>query len=145
VPKCENINISRNGGNIKSNKAKGTRFEHEFANILAEYGFWAHVLESKKNGAQPFDVIAVKNNIAYSFDCKVCESDVFLFSRIMENQHLAFSKLHDCGSTNTYLAVKFDSDIYIVPYVSRQSSTKQLSLDLIQQHCKDVYTWVQAL
>ena len=40
-----------------NNKTSGNRFEQDFANLLAEHGFWAHVMQQNKAG-QPADIIA---------------------------------------------------------------------------------------
>ena len=42
-----------------SNKTSGNKFEDDFSIILAKNGFWAHVMQQKKEG-QPADIIAVK-------------------------------------------------------------------------------------
>ena len=83
-----------------SNKAYGTQFERDFAKILAEHGFWAHRMQDNKNG-QPFDIIAAKNGNVYAIDCKDCQSDVFSFERIEENQRSAMSLWEACGNRTT--------------------------------------------
>jgi Holliday junction resolvase len=74
-----------------SNKATGTSFEKEFCKLASEHGFWAHMLQGNTQG-QPSDVILAKNGKAALIDCKVCENNKFLFSRIEENQDLAMTK-----------------------------------------------------
>ena len=51
------------------NRSSGTRFEQDFANLLAEHGFWAHVMQQNKAG-QPADIIAVKGKFHTLIDCK---------------------------------------------------------------------------
>ena len=89
-----------------SNKSMGTAFEREFAELLAEKGFWVHRLQDNQNG-QPFDIIAVKNGRAYAFDCKDCAGRSFPLSRIEENQRLAMERWEECGNGTGYFAVHF--------------------------------------
>lgn len=99
---------------MQSNKKKGSKFEEEFASMLSEIGFWAHVVApNPKDGSQPFDVMAGKNERLYAFDCKTVEGNTFPLSRIEENQEKAFQKLHKCGCYKTYFVFKNKDDIYI--------------------------------
>ena len=100
-----------------NNKQIGTEWEKEFCELMAKNGFWVHFIEPNKAGAQPFDVIAVKNNKAFAFDCKTCKNPSFGLSRLEDNQKFAFDKWLDCGNIFVYIAVKFDSgEIYIIDY-----------------------------
>lgn len=89
-----------------SNKVTGTQFERDFAKILAEHGFWAHRMQDNKNG-QPFDIIAAKNGNVYAIDCKDCQSDVFSFERIEENQRSAMSLWEACGNRGAVFAIRY--------------------------------------
>lgn len=92
---------------VLSNKKKGSNFEEELASILARHGFWAHVVApNPKDGSQPFDVIAAKNNRVYNFDCKTLDVAKFPLRRIEENQEKAFTKLMDCGCDRNFFAFK---------------------------------------
>lgn len=62
-----------------SNKSSGTGFECDFAEYMAEKGYWAHVFQNNRNG-QPFDIILAKDGNTQAGDCKVCENDVFRLS-----------------------------------------------------------------
>lgn len=99
-----------------SNKSEGTRFEHVFADLLADRGYWAHCLQDNHND-QPFDVIACYNNQPYVFDCKVCTSDRFALSQMRENQRLAMRKFIKTGNKNAYFAINMHGYIYIVHYL----------------------------
>ena len=68
-----------------SNKSVGTKFEQKFAEILAERGYWVHLLQQNKNG-QPCDVIACRDGNTYLFDCKDCETGILRLSRVADNQ-----------------------------------------------------------
>lgn len=98
-----------------SNKSNGTAFERVFAELLSEEGFWAHCLKDNVNG-QPFDVIAAKNGRTYVFDCKDCQTDRFVLSRIEENQHNAMSLWAETGNYQGMFAVKFSGRIYLIPH-----------------------------
>ena len=98
-----------------SNKSNGTAFERAFAELLSEEGFWAHCLKDNVNG-QPFDVIAAKNGRTYVFDCKDCQTDRFVLSRIEENQRNAMSLWAETGNYQGMFAVKFSGRIYLIPH-----------------------------
>ena len=99
-----------------SNKTSGNKFENDFAKSLAEHGFWAHVMQQKKEG-QPADIIAVRGAFHTLIDCKEIsdEEKGFPFSRVEENQRLAmklFTKR--CGEL-CYFALKLpDGSIRMV-------------------------------
>ena len=98
-----------------SNRTRGTRFETEFCEKLAEEGFWAHDMTQGKAG-QPADVIAVKDNLGYIIDCKVCETERFDFSRVEPNQEAAMRLWQDRGNTECYFAIKYQDQIYMISY-----------------------------
>lgn len=98
-----------------SNKSSGTAFEREWAQMLADHGFWTHCLKDNANG-QPFDVIASRNGIAYVFDCKECASGRFQLSRIEENQKNAMTLWRETGNTMGMFVLKFEELIILVPY-----------------------------
>ena len=101
---------------ILNNKRRGMAFEREFCKFLADRGYWVHFISPAPNGAQPFDVIAVKNGIAYAIDCKTSASDRFSYSRLEQNQVLAFEKWIKCRNTEPMIAVKYADRIYLVFY-----------------------------
>ena len=98
-----------------SNKSVGTAFEREFAQMLSENGFWAHCLCDNRNG-QPFDVIAARKGATYVFDCKECQGDVFLLSRIEENQHNAMMLWSGTGNSQPMFAIRFMDRVYLVEH-----------------------------
>ena len=99
-----------------NNKQLGTSFEKQFVQLLKENGFWAHFIEPNQSGAQPFDVIAIKDGIPYAFDCKTCIRDYFSIKRLEINQMTAFNKVMHCGCMNTYVAVLHNDKIHLVKY-----------------------------
>lgn len=99
-----------------NNKMLGTYFERKMCNLLSNQGWWAHFIEPKQNGAQPFDIIAVKNGRAVAIDCKTCSSNRFTIDRLEDNQICAFDKWLRCGNEMPYVAVEHNDDIYMIPY-----------------------------
>lgn len=99
-----------------NNKTAGTRFEKEFAGLLADNWFWVHLFQDNKNG-QPCDVIAARNGHAYLFDCKDCQGDYFPLSRIEENQYNAMRLFEMTGNGRGKFAIRFSGqEIYLVDY-----------------------------
>ena len=80
-----------------SNKSSGTGFECDFAEYMAEKGYWAHVFQNNRNG-QPFDIILAKDGNTQAGDCKVCENDVFRLSRMREWRTMV---LHSAGTSKS--------------------------------------------
>ena len=101
---------------MTSNKKIGNDFEQEFCELLKEKGYWAHFITPDKRGAQPFDIIAVMNGIAFAFDCKTCSTKWFTVSRMEENQKMAFERWLACGNEDPYVAIKYNNHIYCIPY-----------------------------
>ena len=112
---------------MANNKQIGAKFEQEFVEILAKDGFWAHFLAPSPTGAQPFDVVAMKDGYAYCFDCKTSVKPIFPLSRLEDNQILAFDKWIKCGGNMPCVAVKYDNKIYLVEYTRLQ---REGSVDL---------------
>lgn len=116
------VHRSREGGRkaMVSNKTAGSRFEKEFAGILADHWFWVHLFQDNKNG-QPCDVIAAKDGHAYLFDCKNCETDCFQLSRAEENQINAMILFSMMGNAVGMFAIRFpDGQVYLLPYTKLQ-------------------------
>ena len=87
------------------NRSTGNRFEQDLSHILADHGFWVHVMQQNKAG-QPADIIAVKGRFHTLIDCKVCENGTFTFDRIEDNQRNAMKRFFNrCGEL-CYFALK---------------------------------------
>ena len=96
------------------NRTTGGRFEQELSHILAENGFWVHVMQQNKAG-QPADLIAVKGRFHTLIDCKVCENGYFPFDRIEENQRSAMKMFFRKTGELCYFALKMpDGEIRMV-------------------------------
>ena len=97
------------------NRSTGSRFEQELSHILAENGFWVHVMQQNKAG-QPADIIAVKGKFHTLIDCKLVSDDGgFSFDRVEENQKYAMRMFQrKCGEL-CYFALKLpDNTIWLV-------------------------------
>lgn len=99
-----------------NNKKLGTDFETEFCELLASRGYWVHFISPAPNGGQPFDVVAAKGGEAFAFDCKTCAANRFTYSRLEDNQIMAFELWMKCGNNEPRVAVKHKGAIYLIPY-----------------------------
>ena len=101
-----------------NNKTLGTAFECRMCELLALKGYWVHFIVPDARGAQPFDIIAVKNGKAIAIDCKTCVADMFNINRLEDNQIMAFEKWLSVGNSEPIIAVEHKEEIYIIPYKS---------------------------
>ena len=99
-----------------NNKKLGASFEREFCELLASKGWWVHFITPAPNGGQPFDIIAVKGGSAMAFDCKTSATHIFPLTRLEENQIMAFERWLACGNEEPQVAVKYNDNIYLIPY-----------------------------
>ena len=92
------------------NRTNGGKFEQEMSHILAEAGFWSHVMQQNKSG-QPADIVAVKGKFHTLIDCKVIsDTKGFSFDRIEDNQKMAMRTFQrKCGEL-CYFAFKLPDD-----------------------------------
>ena len=99
-----------------TNKRLGNLFERELCGILAQEGYWVHFIVPDARGAQPFDIIAVKDGKALAIDCKTCVAHSFNISRLEDNQIMAFNRWMKCGNPVPIIAVKHNDLIYKIKY-----------------------------
>lgn len=107
-----------------NNKRRGTAFEKEVVNLLKFQGWWVHFISPDATGAQPFDIIAVKDSMTVAIDCKTSVKKIFNINRLEDNQIYAFEKWMACGNTIPLLFVKFDGQISTVPYTDLKDRKK---------------------
>lgn len=100
-----------------NNKKTGTDFENRVCDYLSGKGYWVHFIVPDARGAQPFDVIAVKDGEAYAIDCKTCVANVFTINRLEENQIMAFQKWIRCGNFNAVIAIEHCEEMMCVDYM----------------------------
>ena len=101
-----------------NNKKLGTSFEQYVCKLLARDGYWVHFIAPDARGAQPFDIVAVKNGKAHAIECKTLrkEDRDFRLERLEQNQVLAFQRWVDCGNGMPKILVYHDHEVYVVPY-----------------------------
>lgn len=100
-----------------NNKTLGTAFEQKMCELLAQKGYWVHFIVPDARGAQPFDIIAVKNGKPFAIDCKTCVRNNFTYDRLEDNQIMAFEKWLSVGNSEPIIAVEHNDGIYIIPYI----------------------------
>jgi len=91
-----------------NNKQNGNELERLFANTLAKKEYWVHRMQDNANG-QPFDIIAVSDDMAAAYECKDCKNDIFEFNRIEENQRLAYNAWVDGYNSEFFIVIRFNS------------------------------------
>ena len=101
---------------MANNKQIGTEFERKVCEILSADGWWVHFISPDNRGAQPFDIIAVKEGRAIAADCKTCEGKIFSIDRLEDNQRLAFEKWQRCGNSEPMLFVKHRNEVFCIEY-----------------------------
>ena len=99
-----------------NNKKRGSEFEKRICEWLASRGYWVHFIVPDARGAQPFDIIAVKDGRALALDCKTCVADAFNINRLEDNQVMAFERWLRCGNKMPYIAVYHAHELYMIPY-----------------------------
>jgi Holliday junction resolvase len=99
-----------------NNKQLGDKFEQEMVEWFATAGYWVHFLTPDKRGAQPFDIIAVRNGRAVVGDCKTSSRKTFSIDRLEDNQRLAFERWIACGNEVPYVFIKYRDVVWFVPY-----------------------------
>lgn len=110
-----------------NNKRLGTEFERETCDKLSKMGYWVHFISpDPATGKQPFDIIAVVENVAIAIDCKTCVDHIFRLSRAEDNQILAFEKWLMCGNEGAYFLVKHEGKAYLVPFRDIRDNGKVL-------------------
>ena len=114
-----------------NNKVLGNTFERLFVEKLKDNGFWAHFIEPNRSGAQPFDVIAIRDGQTYVFDCKTSMKDSIGMNRLQLNQEFAFEKIQQAGCWHTYLAVLHEGRVYCVHYNQLKYGSVKLNENLL--------------
>ena len=117
------------------NKRIGSDFEKEMVDILANCGFWAHFIVPNPRGAQPFDIIAVKNGMAFAIECKTLSqnSKWFYFDRFEENQKMAFKKWIDINNGLPIIAIKQNNNIVTFFYSLELFNERGINIDELKK------------
>lgn len=101
-----------------NNKKLGTDFEREVVEYIRGSGAWVHFLTPDERGAQPFDIIAVRNGCAVAVECKTLTEKrrYFTIDRLEENQIMAFEKWMSCGNQSPLIFIKYGDCIKVITY-----------------------------
>lgn len=115
-----------------NNKKLGSDFEKEACKILSDMGYWVHFMTPDVRGAQPFDIIAVKNGVPFAIDCKTSVSKKFSLSRLEDNQIFAFERWKKCGNNEPLIFVKYQDKALVVTYANLKD---RKTVDLEKDYC----------
>ena len=122
------------------NRSTGNRFEQELSHLLAEHGFWVHVMQQNKAG-QPADIIAVKGKFHTLIDCKNCENGFFAFERIEDNQRSAMKMFFRKAGELCYFALKLPDGRIRIVSLERCDTLKNRGKNRISEKEMETETW----
>lgn len=130
------------------NRTTGEKFEQELSHMLAEHGFWCHVMQQNKAG-QPADIIAVKGKFHTLIDCKVCDQGYFSFDRIEDNQRSAMRTFFRKAGELSYFALKLpDESIRLVSLeraeTIRNRGKNRISADDMTKETWNIEDWLDS-
>ena len=110
---------------MMNNKQTGTAFEQEVVEYFRAKGYWVHFIAPDARGAQPFDIIAVKNGFAIAVECKTLADTEksFPIDRLEDNQKFAFDYWERCGNAEPLIAVKWRGKIKFIGWDKLRSNT----------------------
>ena len=113
-----------------NNKKLGTEFEREVCELLANNGYWVHFLAPDNRGAQPFDIIAVKDGLAMAVECKTLSDSQKYFSidRLEDNQIFAFERWLKCGNIMPFIFIKHGAKTFVIPW-ERLKTERSIKLE----------------
>lgn len=133
-PKCRKKRLPKK--TYRFNAMSGADFERKLCKLLKVLGFWALQISRSASGAQPFDVIAVKDGKMLAVDCKVCAANTFPLSRIEDNQWLAFRDISTKGGSNVKcgIMVFYNGDVYFYDYKAICLFNTQKSIKFDRSH-----------
>lgn len=123
------------------NRSTGGRFEQELAQVLADNGFWVHVMQQNKAG-QPADLIAIRGKFHTLIDCKVCDNSFFSFERIEENQKMAMKMFTRKANELCYFALKLPDESIRMVSLSRLETIKNRGKKRLSEKDIQTETWV---
>lgn len=109
-----------------NNKRLGISFEQYVCKILAKHGVWVHFMAPDSRGAQPFDIVAVKDGKAFAIECKTLDKKTrsFTLDRLEDNQRMAFQRWRDCGNGEPLIFVWHDHDVKVIEYKDLEANGK---------------------
>lgn len=106
----------------------GSEFEQRACELFASRGFWALNIPKNKFGAQPFDVIAIKDSEIWAVDCKVCSEPRLSLARVETNQALAFGMMTQRTNARCGFLCYHNKRLYFIPWSAIDMSKSSIKL-----------------
>lgn len=94
----------------------GNQLEKYVTRKLFECGWWALRIPRNPNGAQPFDIIAVKGSNVLAVDCKACAEPKFPIKRVEANQWTAFDTMLMRTNAVVGIVAENNETLYLIEY-----------------------------
>lgn len=123
----------------KKSYDNGKKFEQDLCNFFANKHYYVIYNEKSINQSQPFDILIMRDNIAFAIECKNLENNSGLFplNRIEENQLLAFKRFSECRNHNFILAILWNDNVYFINFDLLQFFNKSIDLKKIEPNIKN--------
>lgn len=118
----------------KKSYDNGKKFEEELCDYFSNQGYYVIYNEKGITGAQPCDIVIIKNNIATLVEAKNLDnkSGLFNLERVEENQRMAFRHFKKCKNSNFILAIKWNNKVWFIDFDLLQFYDKHINLKLIK-------------
>ena len=113
-------------------KMTGKNGEQVLAQDLNAKGFWVKLIPNDARGAQPFDIIAVRQKLVLMLDSKVCGQKRFPMERVEDNQWLAFEKAAKRTCACIGLICWYNGKFYYIPYSQLRVNIGNASIPLAE-------------
>lgn len=108
----------------------GAEFERLVADLFQKNGFWALRIPKNERGAQPFDILAIRGDVVYAVDCKVCERKYFSLNRIEDNQWISMDVMKRKTNAVLGFVIFHNERLFFVSYDEAfLSETASIHLD----------------
>lgn len=117
----------------------GAEFEKQLSHLFSKLNFYVIYNSKKVEGSQPFDLLVIKNNKAYAYECKTLENKNGLFpiSRVEHNQLLAYERFRKCNNTNMCLAILWNDNVYYINFDLLPYFDKHIDLKKVEPNIKN--------
>lgn len=131
---------------LKSQKL-GAKFEVELCWWLRKNGYYPEYHEKSVSGSQNGDITAIRNNIAYKFECKnlTNKSGTFTLDRIEANQSLAYKTYRECGNTNFIVAILWNDNVYFIDFCILQFYKKSVPISKLEPNITNWSEFVKTI
>jgi Holliday junction resolvase len=95
-----------------------TGLEKEVCDWFTKVGFWVISVNQGKVKSTMCDIIAIKDNECYFFNCKILKSTngIFDMKRNSKEEIAKYREFNACGNTNMWLCLLWKGDYYVVNF-----------------------------